>query len=77
MEVKDECLDFFNKRWTEDQVQTLAEIVLKHIRNKSTLINASKEAAETLHKTEEECNNHWCNHVKDEYSQAIIHAMKV
>lgn len=63
--------------WTEDEEQTLAETVLRHIREKSTLLAAMSEASNKLNRSEDTCSSRWHKHTKDKYQVAVIHAMKI
>ena len=63
--------------WTEEEEIELAEVVLRHIREKSTLLAAMNEASNKLNRSEDECSSRWHRYTKDNYQVAVIHAMKI
>lgn len=60
--------------WTPDDDQKLAEIVLRHIREGSTQLNAFVEAANLLGRTPAACGYRWNGVVRRNYTEDIKQA---
>lgn len=57
--------------WTNEEDTVLAEIVLRHIRQGKTQIEAFKQAADTLSRTSAACGFRWNATLRKNYVQAI------
>jgi prespore-specific regulator len=62
--------------WTAEDDLKLAEIVLRHIRDGSTQLNAFVEAANLLGRTPAACGYRWNGVVRKHYEEAIRQAKK-
>ncbi|HLR07838.1 MAG TPA: RsfA family transcriptional regulator [Bacillota bacterium] len=62
--------------WTEDEDTLLAEIVLRHIREGKTQLEAFKEVAEKLSRTSAACGFRWNAAIRKRYEDAIELAKK-
>jgi prespore-specific regulator len=60
--------------WLEQDDLTLADTVLKHIRNGSTQLAAFEETAELLNRTPAACGFRWNSEVRKGYEQEIKEA---
>jgi len=63
--------------WTPEDDVTLAELVLKHIREGSTQLIAFDEAASLLGRTSAACGYRWNGVVRRHYDEAIRDAKQV
>ncbi len=61
--------------WTKDEDILLAEIVLRHIREGKTQLEAFKHAGEALSRTSAACGFRWNASIRKKHSEAI-HAAK-
>lgn len=57
--------------WTKDEDMMLTEIVLRHIRNGRTQLEAFKQAGQALSRTPAACGFRWNATIRNEYSEAI------
>ncbi|MEI3606735.1 RsfA family transcriptional regulator [Pseudogracilibacillus sp. SE30717A] len=57
--------------WTKDEDILLAEIVLRHIRNGKTQLEAFKKAGEALSRTPAACGFRWNASIRKKHSEAI------
>lgn len=57
--------------WTRDEDLVLGEIVLRHIREGKTQLEAFKQAAETLKRTTAACGFRWNASVRKQHAEAI------
>jgi len=57
--------------WTKDEDLLLAEIVLRHIRNGKTQLEAFKQAGEALSRTSAACGFRWNASIRKQYAEAI------
>ena|SRR5690625_1129638 len=57
--------------WTKDEDLLLAEIVLRHIRNGKTQLEAFKQAGEALSRTSAACGFRWNATIRKQYVDAI------
>ena len=57
--------------WTKDDDMLLAEIVLRHIRNGRTQLEAFKQAAEALSRTPAACGYRWNATIRKQHMDAI------
>lgn len=62
--------------WTEEEDLVLAETVLRHIREGSTLLTAFDETGQKLNKNVSNCGFRWNAFVSKQYSNAIGLAKK-
>jgi prespore-specific regulator len=62
--------------WTEDEDIILAEAVLRHIREGSTMLNAFDEARIKLNRTSAACGFRWNAFVRKDYHNAVAIAKK-
>ena len=62
--------------WTKDEDILLAEIVLQHIRDGKTQLEAFKQAAEALSRTPAACGFRWNATIRKKYTEAINLAKK-
>src|SRR5699024_1558572 len=62
--------------WTEYEHTLLAEIVLRHIREGKTQLEAFKEVAEKLSRTSAACGFRWNAAIRKRYEDAIELAKK-
>src|SRR5690625_4117346 len=60
--------------WTKDEDLLLAEIVLRHIRNGKTQLEAFKQAGEALSRTSAACGFRWNATLRKKYLEAINNA---
>lgn len=62
--------------WTKDEDILLAEIVLQHIREGKTQLEAFKQAGEALSRTPAACGFRWNATIRKKYTEAINLAKK-
>lgn len=62
--------------WTKDEDILLAEIVLQHIRDGKTQLEAFKQAGEALSRTPAACGFRWNATIRKKYTEAINLAKK-
>jgi prespore-specific regulator len=62
--------------WNSDEDMILAEVVLRHIREGSTQLEAFKEVAEQLSRTPAACGFRWNSLIRKNYQSAIEMAKK-
>jgi len=62
--------------WREDEDILLAEAVLRHIREGSTLMSALDEVEKKLNRPAAECGFRWSAFVRHSYKNAINNAKK-
>lgn len=62
--------------WTQDEDLILAELVLRHIREGSTQLNAFEEVGKRLSRTTAACGFRWNSYVRKQYTSAIELAKK-
>lgn len=62
--------------WTKDEDMLLAEIVLQHIREGKTQLEAFKKAGEALSRTPAACGFRWNATIRKKYTEAINLAKK-
>src|SRR5690625_2591676 len=60
--------------WTKDEDLLLAEIVLRHIRDGKTQLEAFKQAGEALSRTPAACGFRWNATIRKQYAEAINQA---
>jgi prespore-specific regulator len=64
------------EEWTDEEDLLLAEVVLRHIRENSTMINAFDEAGQKLNRTTAACGYRWNSVIRHHYINAIAFAKK-
>ncbi|MGM9925267.1 MAG: RsfA family transcriptional regulator [Bacillus sp. (in: firmicutes)] len=62
--------------WTQDEDLILAELVLRHIREGSTQLNAFEEVGKRLSRTSAACGFRWNSYVRKQYHSGIELAKK-
>ncbi|WP_042349041.1 RsfA family transcriptional regulator [Bacillus massiliigorillae] len=62
--------------WTQDEDLILAELVLRHIREGSTQLNAFEEVGKRLSRTSAACGFRWNSYVRKQYNSGIELAKK-
>ncbi|KHD84687.1 RsfA family transcriptional regulator [Heyndrickxia ginsengihumi] len=62
--------------WTQDEDLLLAEVVLRHIREGSTQLQAFEEVGRQMNRTAAACGFRWNSYVRKQYKSAIELAKK-
>ncbi|RHW36514.1 RsfA family transcriptional regulator [Neobacillus notoginsengisoli] len=62
--------------WTADEDLLLAEVILRHIREGGTQLQAFEEVGRQLSRTSAACGFRWNSHVRKQYKSGIEHAKK-
>jgi len=62
--------------WSQDEDLLLAEVVLRHIREGGTQLQAFEEVGKQLSRTSAACGFRWNSYVRKQYKSRIEHAKK-